>query len=84
MSVYSGTILLVKHGTYRFVLSTYWYELCTYNRSRFQMVILDLLSFLSWWAGARRAASLSAFRDGIGRNFKNAPIANHRRHLILN
>ena len=26
---------------------------------------------------------LSAFRDGIGRNFKNAPIAN-RRHLILN
>ena len=46
------------------------------------LVILDLLSFLSWWAGARRAASLSAFRDGIGRNFKNAPIANlNRRHL---
>ncbi len=26
---------------------------------------LDLLSFLSRWAGPRRAASLSAFRDGI-------------------
>ncbi len=51
------------------------------------LVILDLLSFLSWWAGAWRAASLSAFRDGIGRNFKNAPIANRRccqGHLILN
>ncbi len=45
--------------------------------------IQDLLSLLSWWADARRAASLSAFRDGIGRNFKNPPIAN-RRHLILN
>ncbi len=31
----------------------------------------------------RRAASLSEFGDGIGRNFKNAPIANLR-HLILN
>ncbi len=47
------------------------------------LIILDLLSFLSWWACARRAASLSAFRDGIGRNFKNAPIANYH-HLILN
>ncbi len=50
-------------------------------------VILDLLvlSFLSRWAGAPAllAASLSAFRDGIGRKFKNAPIAN-RCHLILN
>ncbi len=31
----------------------------------------------------RRAARWRAFRNGIGRNFKNAPIAN-RRHLILN
>ncbi len=46
------------------------------------LVILDLLSLLSRWACARRAGSLSAFRDGIGRKFKNAPIAN-RRHLIL-
>ncbi len=28
--------------------------------------------------------TLSAFRDGIGRNFKNDPMANDRRHLILN
>ena len=38
------------------------------------LVILDLLSLLSLqgrWAGARRAASLSAFRDSIG-EFKNA------------
>ncbi len=34
-SMYSGTVL--SHGTYRFVLSTYRYELGTYNRSRFQM-----------------------------------------------
>jgi hypothetical protein len=47
------------------------------------LVILDLLSLLSRWAGARRAASLSAFRDRIGRKFKNGPIAN-RSHLILN
>ncbi len=46
------------------------------------LVILDLLSLLSRRTGARRAASLSAFRDGIGRNFKIAPIAN-RCHLIL-
>ncbi len=36
IAVYSGTIL--KHGTYRFVLSTYRYELGTYNLSRFQMI----------------------------------------------
>ncbi len=39
--------------------------------------------FTELMAGARRAASLSAFRDGIGRNFKNAPITNCS-HLILN
>ncbi len=30
------------------------------------LVILDLLSFLSGWAGARRAAFLRTFCDGIG------------------
>jgi hypothetical protein len=34
-------------------------------------------------AAARRAASRSAFCNWIGREFKNAPIAN-RSHLILN
>ena len=45
--------------------------------------LLTCLTRFTEWAGARRAASLSAFRDGIGRNFKNATIANHC-HLILN
>ncbi len=54
--------------------------------SSVNLVILDLLSLLSLQgrrAAARRAAFLSAIRDGIGRDFKNAPIAN-RSHLILN
>ena len=45
--------------------------------------LLPCLTRFTEWAGARRAAFLRAFRNGIGRNFKNAPIAN-RRHLILN
>jgi len=47
------------------------------------LVILDLLSLLSRWAGARRAAFRRAFRYWIGRNFKTAPMANHS-HLNLN
>ncbi len=48
----------------------------------YKLVVQDT-EFQSRRAAARRAAFLCAFCDGIGRNFKNAPIANHR-HLILN
>ncbi len=47
----------------------------------YKLVVQDT-EFQSRRAAARCAAFLSAFRDGIGRIFKNAPITNHS-HLIL-